>query len=292
MREFDFLAPRSLQDALAMLADLGGEAVVFAGGTALMLGMRQRMLAPRALVSLGGLDELRAITFDARNGLRIGAMARHSDVARSEEVRRHYPMLAAMAARLANPQVRNQGTIGGNLCYADPSTDPPSCLVALDAEVTVAGRDGERRMKMQEFSTDFFATALRPGEVLTEIRLPPPHADARGFYRRQLRTAAEHRPVANVAMTLRAAGKRWSGLRIVVGAATPVPQRMARAEDYLEGRTVTLADAEATAQIVAEDLVPLSDGRAGADFRRAIVRAATRRLVAEAAGLNWQERAA
>ena len=292
MREFDFLAPRSLSEALAMLADHGGEAVVFAGGTALMLGMRQRIVSPGILVSLGGLAELRTIDFDPQRGLRIGAMARHADIARSDEVRRHYPMLAAMAGGLANPQVRNQGTLGGNLCYADPSTDPPSCLAAFDAELVVTGADGARRMKMQEFSADFFATALRPGEVLTEIRLPPPHPDARAFYRRQLRTPAEHRPIANVAMTLRESGKGWSDIRIVVGAATPVPQRMTRAERYLEGRAVTLAEAEATAGLVADDLAPLADGRGGADLRRRAVRAATRRLVAEAAGLDWREKAA
>ena len=138
MRDFDFLQPTSIAEASRMLADLGDDCRVMAGGSALMLAMRQRMLTPSHIVSIARLDALRGISFDAREGLRIGALSRHCDVARSPLVQQHYPMLAAMAAQVANPQVRHQGTIGGNLCYADPATDPPSCLLALDARVTLA----------------------------------------------------------------------------------------------------------------------------------------------------------
>ena len=290
MHDFEFLEPASLTEALMLLAEHEDDACVYAGGTALLLAMRQRMVVPEMVVSLGRLDGLRAIAYAPGTGLRIGALARHGDIARSEAVRTHYPMLAAMAGGLANPQVRNQGTIGGNLCYADPATDPPSCLIAMGAEVTIVGPDGERHLSMRDFSVDYFTTALEPGEILTEIRLPPMPADAFGLYRRHLRTQAEHRPVANVALTgQRNGSSTWNNVRLIVGAATPAPQTMERAAEYLNGRAITLDVAQEAAGIVAEDLDPISDGRGDGAFRRRIVQAATRRIVAEAAGLDWKE---
>jgi len=292
MHKFEFIEPATLAEALKLMAEHDDDACVYAGGTALLLAMRQRMLVPRVVVSLGKLDDLRAITFSPEQGLRIGALARHSDIARSEAVRSHYPMLAGMAGGLANPQVRNQGTLGGNLCYADPATDPPSCLIAMGAEVTIAGLEGDRRMPMRDFCVDFFTTALEPGEILKEVHLPPPVPDAIGLYRRHLRTPAEHRPIANVALTARRIGSALGEVRLVIGAATPTPQSMARAADHLNGRAITLAVAGEVAGIAAEDLDPISDGRGDGAFRRQVVRAAVRRIVAEAAGLDWKENAA
>ncbi|SEP04318.1 carbon-monoxide dehydrogenase medium subunit [Salinihabitans flavidus] len=292
MREFEFLEPQTLTEALAMMSEYEDDACVYAGGTALLLAMRQRMLSPGFVVSLGKLDELREITFNPAEGLRIGALARHSDVARAPDVQAHYPMLAGMAGGLANPQVRNQGTIGGNLCYADPATDPPSCLIAMDAEVTIAGPGGERRLPMREFVVDFFTTALEPGEILTHITLPPPRPDRTGLYRRHLRTPAEHRPVANVALTFRDVNGVPEDVRLVIGAAVPVAQSMTRAEDFLTARAITLDVAAEAAAMVAEDIDPISDGRGEEAFRRQVVRAITRRILAEAAGLNWKDAAA
>lgn len=291
MRDFLYLEPATLGVALSMLADHGDEACVFAGGTALLLGMRARMMAPEVLVSLGQLSDLREIAFSSSNGLTIGALARHSDVARSEAVLANYPMLAGMAANLANPQVRNQGTIGGNLCYADPATDPPACLIAMDAEVSIVGHGGERRISMREFSVDFFTTALEAGEILTAIHLPPPSGRLE-VYRRHLRTPAEHRPVANIALTFSEQKGVCADVRLVIGAATPSPQSMTLAEQFLNGRAMSLDVAAEAADLVAAELNPISDGRGEGEFRRRIVRAATRRAIAEAAGLEWKEFAA
>lgn len=292
MLKFDFLEPASLTEAIGMLANLEDDACVFGGGSALLLAMRQRMVAPRAVVSLGRLDGLRGVSFSTTEGLRIGAMTRHAEIARAEAVRSHYPVLAQVFSDLANPQVRNQGTIGGNLCYADPATDPPSCLLALGAEVVIAGPMGERRLPMRDFLVDFFTTALEPGEILTEIRLPPPNPQGAGYYRRMLRTPAEHRPVANAALAMTRNGDAWEEVRLVIGAAVPVAQGMTRAEALLSGRPLTLDLASEAAQIVAEDLNPISDGRGDAAFRTQIVRATTRRIIAEAAGLDWRDAAA
>ncbi|WP_042877850.1 FAD binding domain-containing protein [Cupriavidus necator] len=284
MRDFEFLEPATVAEASRMLADLGDNCRIFAGGTALMLGMRQRMLTPSHLVSLGRLDALRGISFDAREGLRIGALTLHAEVARSPLVQAHYPMLASMAARVANPQVRNQGTLGGNLCYADPATDPPGCLMALGAQIVVSGGNGERVIDIEDFLVDYYVTALAPDEVVTQIRLPAPDAGADGRYARFLRTAAEHRPLASVALAVRREGTFCVEARLAVGASTPIPARLRRAEALLSGKAVTADLAEEAAAIVAADINAVSDMRGSESYRREMVRVVARRTIAELFG--------
>ncbi len=275
-----------------MLVDLGDECRVMAGGTALMLALRQRMLTPTHIVSLGRIDTLRGISFDAAKGLRIGALSRHCDVAASPVVQQHYPMMASMAARVANPQVRNQGTIGGNLCYGDPATDPPGCLMALDAQVVLANARSERVLNIEEFLVDYYVTAIEPDEVVVEIRVPVPAPDAAGSYVRFLRTAAEHRPLVNVSLFARRNGALCQSARLVVGASVPVSRRAHRAEEFLAGKAVTLEVAQEVADMVAADIEPLSDSRGSADYRRDMVRVVTRRTIAGLFDLASNEEAA
>jgi carbon-monoxide dehydrogenase medium subunit len=290
MHDFDYLEPTSVEEASRMLAGLEDEeAQVIAGGTALILTLRQRMLKPKHLLSIAKIDRLRGIEFDEKSGLRIGALARHADVARSPVVRRHYPVLASMAERVANPQVRNQGTIGGNLCYGDPSTDPPGCLLALGATVVLGSTRGQRTIPLEEFIVDYFETALEPDEILMEIRVPPLPSGVTGVYSRFLRTAAEHRPLVSVALVVHRDGASCRDARLVVGASTPIPVRLRRAEEFLEGRVVDAAVAVEAANMVAQDIEPLSDLRGSAEFRRDMVRAVARRTVCELFGLSIDE---
>jgi carbon-monoxide dehydrogenase medium subunit len=285
MRDFDFLQPASVAEASRMLADLGDDARVMAGGTALMLALRQRMVTPTHIVSAARLPGLRGISFDPQHGLRIGALERHVDVARSPVVQQHYPMLAAMAAQVANPQVRNQGTLGGNLCYADPATDPPGCLMALDAQVVLGSARGERVLTIEEFLVDYYVTAIEPDEVVIEVRVPTPFTDASGAYTRFLRTAAEHRPLASVSLLTRRDGALCREARLVVGASVAIPARVKRAEDFLRGKTVTHAVAAEAADIVAGDIAAIGDARGSEDYRRDMVRVVARRTIAGLFGL-------
>lgn len=290
MRDFTFLEPASIERACDMLAELGERCRVMAGGTALVLTMRQRMVVPEYVVSLGKLDALREITYDAHNGLCIGAAARHIDVARHEAVQRHYPMLFDVVTRLANPQVRNQGTVGGNLCYADPATDPPGCLIALDARVVAQSVRGSREIALGEFYTDYYTTALAPDEIVTQIRVPPMAANTVAHYTRFLRTAAEHRPLVNVALVARRDGERCAQARLVIGASVVIPTRALRGETLLAGQTVTSALAGEVAAAVAADIEPISDHRGSSDYRRSMVEAMTKRTIQIAFGIAQQER--
>lgn len=291
MRDFEFLEPASVAEASSMLAEYGEECRVMAGGTALMLAMRQRMVMPSHVISVSRIASLQGISFDPQRGLRIGASSRHADIAQSPLVQQHYPMIAGMAARLANVQVRNQGTIAGNLCYADPATDPPTCLMALDAEIVLGSTRGERVMSIEEFLVDYYVTALEPDEIVVEIRVPAPTADFAGRYTRYLRTAAEHRPLVNVAVATRRNGMVCTQVRLVVGASTPIPCRVPRAEAFLVGKPMTADVVAEAAAIVATDIDPLSDQRGSADFRREMVRVITQRTIAGLFGLDMPEEA-
>jgi carbon-monoxide dehydrogenase medium subunit len=278
MKEFEYLEPGSVQEACTMLAELGDECRMIAGGTALMLAMRQRMLTPKYLVSLGKLRRLRGISFDERLGLRIGAFTLHAEVARSGLIREHFPMLADMASHVANPQVRNQGTIGGNLCYADPATDPPSCLMALDAKVVLEGVGRQRELTIEDFLVDYYTTALERDEVITEIRVPPRTFTA-GRHVRYLRTAAEHRPLLNVACTVREGDGACEEVRIVIGASTPVPTRGRECEAFLKGKPMTAEVAAQASLILANSIEPISDFRGSGDYRKEMIRVIGRRTI-------------
>lgn len=279
MREFDFLQPTSVAEASRMLADLGEDCRVMAGGTTLMLVMRQRMLNPSHIISVQKIPELRGIELAPQGVLRIGALCRHTDVAQSPLVRQHQPMLAAMAAQVANPQVRNQGTLGGNLCYGDPSTDPPGCLMALEAQIVLGSARGQRVLRLQDFALDYFSTAIEPDEIVIEVRVPPLAAGARGHYQRFKRTAAEHRPLVSVSAVAQLRGGVCEHARLVVGASVAVPQRISAAEDFLQGRPLDEATCEQAAELVAQAIDPISDLRGSASFRRDMVRVNTRRAL-------------
>jgi aerobic carbon-monoxide dehydrogenase medium subunit len=290
MRAFDYLQPTSIDEASLLLAEHADDARVFAGGTALMLVMRQRMLNPKVLVSLDRLSELKDITFDAIKGLRIGALSLHAEVANDAHVKQHYPMLAHMAAHLANPQVRNQGTIGGNLCYADPATDPPGCLMALDAKVVLQSARGQRTLAMHEFLTDYYTTALAADELLVAILVPLPSSNLVGQYTRFRRTAAEHRPILNVSFCaskqLRSTETLLSDVRLVVAASTPMPTRLTQAEDLLATEVVSEMLIERVAKLAAEEANVISDQRGSEDYRRQMLHVVTRRTLQAAIGMG------
>ncbi|VWC21213.1 FAD binding domain-containing protein [Burkholderia lata] len=280
MREFEYLEPTSVQEACRMLDERRDECRMIAGGTALMLAMRQRMLNPKTLVSLGKLRKLRGITYDDRQGLLIGALSLHAEIARSKLIRTMFPMLSDMASHVANPQVRNQGTIGGNLCYADPATDPPSCLMALDARVMLEGVGRCRELPIEAFLVDYYSTALEHDEIVTAIRVPPATFTV-GRHVRYLRTAAEHRPLLNIACTLKQSGSICDEARIVIGASTPVPVRVRTCESFLAGKPMRAEIAAEAATILADSVEPISDFRGSGEYRREMIRVIGRRMLEE-----------
>ncbi len=256
------MAPASLEEALALRAERGDEATVLAGGTFLGILMNQGFLAPSALLSLGRVDELRAIAVEGGE-LRLGAMATHRAVERSEVVRDAWPVLARAFSLVASARVRNQATVGGVLADADYASDPPAMLAALDARAVLRSPRGERSVSVGELILGYYETCIEPDELLVQVRVPP--QPARATYRKFRSRSSEDRPCAAVA-----AVRGDGGLRVVVGAVAETPQ------DFPE-----LCDGEPAdvAARYAERIEPLSDSRGSAAYRRRVIAAEVRRAV-------------
>jgi carbon-monoxide dehydrogenase medium subunit len=285
MHEFDWLEPATLADASALLARHGDDARLIAGGTALVLALRQRMLAPTHMVSLAAIPALRGIAVEPDGTLVIGALTRHAEIAASPLVRAGWPVVARMAGVLANPQVRNQGTIGGNLCYGDPTTDPPACLLAHEARVVLSRGGTPREIALDDFLVDYFETALAPDEVLVSLRLPATGRHGGGHLRHR-RTAAEHRPMLNLCVSADHDGRECRAIRIALGATVAVARRVPAAEALLEGRSATPALVAEAAEIVAGAFDMLDDLRGSAAYRQQVTRVMARRHLSAIFGLE------
>jgi carbon-monoxide dehydrogenase medium subunit len=264
---FEYRAPESLEEVWAALDEAGDDARLIAGGTALLLLMKQRLVRPALLVSLkrlGGLSEIR----NEDGALRIGATATHRQVETNQHVRQHFPALAETLRRVATPRVRNQGTLGGNLAHADPNQDPPATLIALDASVRLRSSGGERGVRVDEFFTDYYETALQPGEVLTDILLPLPAAGSGSAFLKFLpRTADDYATVA-AAASLRLDNGVCRDVRLALGSAGPTPIRARAAEAILEGQAPNDSTLRAAAAAVKDEVDPLSDIRGSAEYKR------------------------
>ena len=279
-----FYHPRSLEEAVGLLAELGDEAKVVAGSTALSILLRQRLIAPAALVDIGRLPGLGAIA--VRDGqLVLGALVRHRDVERSPIVREHLPVVAETFGRVANVRVRNAATVGGVMAEADYASDPPAVFVALDAIVDAHGPGGAREIPAREFFVAFYETALEPAEIVTGVRVPLPPPGSRAVYEKFVTRSSEDRPCVGVAAVVRLGADRTvEDLRVAVGAAAETPQRFPEIEAEAHGRRLDDALTRRVADRYAEPIDTLDDMRGSAWYRTEMVRVWVRRAIDHAAG--------
>jgi aerobic carbon-monoxide dehydrogenase medium subunit len=254
---------------------------VIAGGTSLIIWMRQRLLMPKVVISLARIPNFDAISFDARDGLRIGAGARHRDIELSPFVKQHYPLLHETFRKVAQPRIRNMGTVGGNLAGGDPLTDPGASLIALDAEVNVAGSKDQRTMPLEEFFVDYYQTALNPGELLTGIRVPPPKRLAWSHIKFTPRSVEDFATVG-VALTLRATGNTCEDVCLALNSVASTILRAKRAEEVLRGRPITEAALREMGEIASTEVDPMDDNRGSSDYKREMVKVLVRRAAQEA----------
>jgi carbon-monoxide dehydrogenase medium subunit len=283
MRPFRFLEPRTAAEASAMLVEHGEGARAIAGGTSLVLMLRHRLADLSHLVDVGRLPELSGVRFDADGTLRIGALTTHGEVAKHPEIRTHFQVISDMARQVANPQIRNVATIGGNLCYGDPASDPPTCLVALGARVRVVRGKEEREIPLDGFFKGYYENALGLGDVVAQIVVPPIPRQGIALYTRFITTQAEGRPLAAAGLrVVRASPDAWSEVRLSLGAVVPAPKRAREAEAFLTGRPLTPEVLAQAANLVAKNIDPIDDFRAGAGYRREITRVVVRRMLERA----------
>jgi len=262
---FAYARASSVDNALELLAAHGEKAKVLSGGQSLMPAMNLRLISPELIVDIGGLDELRGIAVS--NGvLRIGALTRHADLLKSPEIAAHAPLLAEAVAHVAHPAIRNRGTLGGSLAHADPASELPACMLALDATIIVHGESGERRIAAADFFQGIFQTALSAEELLIAIELPPARTNAVYFFHEFARRHGDYAIAGLAAQAVVEAGilKR---LRLAFFAVGDRPV-LSRAVDRLVEVPVTPKLLSEASAALGEELAPYDDQQATASMRR------------------------
>jgi carbon-monoxide dehydrogenase medium subunit len=283
IRDFEYLTPKTLKEALTLWDKCGDEAKVIAGGQSLLVLMRQGLVAPKYLIDIKGISELSYIKSDAKVGLRIGALTTHRAIEKSPLIRKGFAVLAEMENRLASIQTRNWGTIGGNICHADPAGDPAPVLIALKATLTIAGLKGERNMAVEDFALDYFETALELGELLAEIQVPaaPPHTGTAYTKFNIIQSDLATVGVA-VSVTLGSGDGICQDIRIALGAAAPTAMRAKKAEAAVRGKKITDNLLKEAGEIASTEVEPISDIVASEEYRRELVKVLVNRVGKEA----------
>ena len=275
LREVSYARPATVDEAVSLLSEHDG-ARALAGGQTLVNVMKQRAASPDVLVDLGKLDELRAISVSGST-LEIGAMATLASLTRSSEVEVARPILAEVAATVADVQVRNRGTLGGNICVNDPTNHFPPLLVALGASLTIRSTDGERTVPAEEFFVGVFETAVQEGELLTRITVPG-RGRGTGDAMAGVTLGAHGTYIANAAASV--VDGAW---RVALGCVAAVPVRATAVEERLAGVAVEDASARAAVEGLGATLDPPSDVHASADYRRSLAETSAVRAVLQAA---------
>jgi carbon-monoxide dehydrogenase medium subunit len=283
MLPFEYRAPKSLKEVHQELKQFGADAKLVAGGTALVIMMKQRLVRPTCLVSLRSVRGLNGVT-EKDGALRIGGLTTHREVETSSLVRRKLPLVAETYRHVATIRVRNMATVGGGLAHADPNQDPPPTLIALGASVKASSADGSRIVPVEEFFTDYYETVLKPEEVITEVlvpRLPPNSGGA--FVKFLPRTADDYATVSAAAIvTLDRAKKVFTDVRIALGSVGTTPIRARQAEALLRGQPVKAEGLREAAEKAKQAVDPVSDFRGSAAYKKEMAGVFVRRALERA----------
>jgi carbon-monoxide dehydrogenase medium subunit len=281
VRPFDYLAPDSVEDAVAALAENTTEALALAGGTDLLVDLKHETASAGLLVDLTRIAECKGIE-ESTEGLRFGSLVTHTEIMESDLVRKHTPSMIDAARTVGAVQTRNLGTLGGNLVTCVPSLDSGPVLVALDAEVTVAGVDGRRRLPLMEFFVGPRKTALEKGEILVDIIIPGANLGKPCSFRKFGLRKGQALALVNVAAAANLEDGKIAGARIALGAVAPTVIRARKAEAALDGKVPDPTLIAEAAEIAVTEAKPIDDFRASADYRRELIRALTSRVLNEA----------
>lgn len=273
--EFELLSTDSVEEACSMLSQYGAQAVVLAGGTDLLTKMKHRRAVPRCLINIKAIPKLDRISPDERGGIRIGALTSIHDIEISTLIGKRFPALKQAAGVLGTTQIRNVGTLGGNLVNASPSAEFAPPLLTLGASVRCVGSSGERLIPLGEFFVAPGKTTLRPDELLTEVHVPDAPAGAQGIYLKHSLRKMDV-AIASAALLVVFDGDVCRDVRIALGAVGPIPFRARKAEEILNGKRLGGGPAEAelfeeVAHAAAEESFPIDDFRGYAGYRRKLI---------------------
>jgi carbon-monoxide dehydrogenase medium subunit len=280
-RSFEYHAPRALDEAVSLLEKLGPEAKILSGGQSLIPMMKLRLASPQHLVDINNIPDLNYVK-ESDGFLRIGALARESDLENSTLIKSRYPLLADTTVMIADPLVRNQATVCGNLAHGDPANDHPATMLALEAVLVAYSSRGEREIPVTSFFTGLFSTDLQPDEILKEIRVPIPQPSSGGAYLKLERKVGDY-ATAGVAVQITLDGDGRcvrAGVGLTNVGFTPI--KAAQVEAFLNGKAVDDAAIKQASEIAAGESQPFDDIRGSADYKRDIVRVLTARALRRA----------
>ena len=282
MIDFEYHAPTSLDQVFDLLDKYGDDSRVMAGGTALVIQMKQRLSQPGHVIGMRRVGSLNAIE-STPEGLRIGALCTQRQIENSELVGKEVPLVADTFRKVATPRIRNMATIGGGLVNGDPNQDPPPSLIALGASAVMTSKSGDRVVLLEEFFIDYYETDVQPGEILTSVMVPHAPAGSGSVYLKFLPRTADDYGTVNVAAVV---SKEQDGMckdvRIVLGAAGVTPIRAKDAEDALRGKPLTDENIRAAAALVKDAVDPLEDFRGSAEYKTDMAEVFARRAVEQA----------
>lgn len=286
MRKFEFFSPVSLAEALDLLERYGAKAKLIAGGTDLLVQMKSKLVTPEVLISLAKIPQLAGIGQNGK-GIKIGALVKHAQIENTPLIREKWGLLCSAARKVGSPQIRNWGTIGGNLSNASPAADTAPPLLVLGAEVNLASKKGERRLPLESFFTGPGSTALAPGEILKEIIVPEIPSASVWTYLKLGRRKSVDLAIASAAvlLTLEPQTKICRRARLALGAVAPTAIRAKETERFLEGKTLDEKTIQETGQKAREECRPISDIRAAAEYRREMVKILVERAVKKSLGI-------
>jgi CO/xanthine dehydrogenase FAD-binding subunit len=268
--DFEYFGPKKVEEALDLLDQYKDEDYkIIAGGQSLNTAMKHRLIAPEYVIDLKGLSELDYITFDAKEGLKIGALATHRSLELSQTVRENYPMLCEMEENVASVETRNWGTVVGDLCNADPAVDPAPPLIALGAKLKIRSKGEERTVDAEEFALDFFETTVQEGEMVTEIQIPvmPPNTGA--YFTKYSQMLGDY-ALASVAVSITLDKKKdvCANARIGLAGVASAPVRAKKAEAVLKGKKITDALLAKAAEVVKTEISPVSGIEGSEEYKR------------------------
>lgn len=273
-----FLQPESLPEALHVLSEHGDEAKVLAGGTALVLLLKQGLITPTALLNISQVPNLNYIQLRP-NGIHVGPLTTLRDIERSSIVQDNLPLLAHACGEVGNVRVRNQATLGGNIAEADYASDPPTALLALEAQITARSSNGSRTIPLEEFLLGFYSTCLEPVELITDIHIPLYNENSKTTYRKFKSRSSEDRPCAGVAAIASFDNGICTDLRLSVGAACEVPRRLRDAERLALHQVWTHDLILEIANTYADGIETLDDARGSAWYRTEMIRVQVQRAL-------------
>lgn len=274
---FEYYTPTTLAEAIELLEKLGDEAKILSGGHSLIPMMKYRLASPEHLIDINGIPNLDYIK-EEDGYLKIGGLVREVDLEDSALIREKYPLIYDTTVMIADPQVRNLATLGGNLAHGDAANDHPATMMAMGAEIVLTGSEGERVVPIDDFFLGLYYTALQPNEILTEVRIPIPEAKSNGTYLKLERKVGDYATAAvAVQLTMNGSGIAKAGIALTnVG---PIPIRAKRSQDLLIGKSISDDLLKEAGQLASEDSQPSSDLRGSEEYKRAMVKELTKRAL-------------